>query len=57
MKERLILWFPFVLAVLVPLAGFVYGVVQYSAGERNTGVRLIALSLIASVIWVLVFVG
>lgn len=53
--DRAAIWLPYVLAVVVPLAGFLYGLIQMSAGQRDEGLRLVGLSLIGAVLWVLVF--
>jgi len=55
---RLAVVFPFLLAVLLPPAGLLIGLsqLQKHGEERNLGVRLIVVSVLAAIVWVLLFV-
>ena len=55
MGKRLGFYFPFVLAVLLPPVGVMLGVVALQT-DRDQGMRLIAVSLLAAIVWVLLFV-
>ena len=56
MGERAAGIFPFAIAVLLPPAGLILGLVAMQK-ERELGVRLIVVSLLAALVWVLLFVG
>jgi len=56
MGERLAAIFPFLLAVLLPPAGLLIGLSQIER-ERDLGVRLIVVSLLAGVVWALLFLS
>ena len=49
--------FPFALAILFPPVGLLLGVAGLQQGDRELGVRLIVVSLLAAVVWVLLFVA
>lgn len=51
MGERIAAALPFAIAVLLPPAGLLIGLSQLQR-EREIGLRLIAISLLASVVWV-----
>jgi hypothetical protein len=53
--ERLSEYFPFILAVLFPPVGVLLGVVEYPK-DRDQGMRLVAVSVLAAIVWVLIFV-
>lgn len=53
MGERASLYFPFVLAVLFPPVGVMLGAVEWRK-DRNVAVRLISVSLLAVVVWILI---
>ncbi|HET6997959.1 MAG TPA: hypothetical protein VFI03_05155 [Solirubrobacterales bacterium] len=55
MGERLSLFFPFILAVLFPPVGVLLGAIEWPK-DRELGMRLIAVSLLAAVVWFLLFV-
>jgi hypothetical protein len=55
MGARLSLYFPFVLAVLFPPVGILLGAVEYPK-DRELSMRLIAVSLLAGVVWVVLFI-
>lgn len=55
MKERLVAWFPFVLALLLPVAGLVYGVIRIGAGDRDLGLRIIGVAVVAATVQALIF--
>jgi hypothetical protein len=53
---RLAVIFPFLLAVLLPPAGLLIGLSQLQQ-DRDLGIRLIVVSALAAVVWVLLFVA
>jgi phosphotransferase system glucose/maltose/N-acetylglucosamine-specific IIC component len=55
MGERASSIFPFVIAVILPPAGLIIGLAELTE-DRALGARLIAVSLIAAIVWVLLFV-
>jgi hypothetical protein len=56
MGERASTLFPFGIAVVLPPAGVLLGALNIQQGERDLGMRLIAVSLLAAIVWVLLFV-
>jgi hypothetical protein len=56
MGERASSLFPFGIAVVLPPAGLLLGLLNIQQGNREQGTRLILVSLLAAVIWVLLFV-
>ena len=56
MGERASTLFPFGIAVVLPPAGVLLGLLNIQQGERDLGMRLIAISLLAAIVWVLLFV-
>jgi hypothetical protein len=57
MGERASTLFPFGIAIVLPPAGFLLGILNLMQENRVLGIRLILVSLLAAVIWVLLFVG
>ena len=55
MGERLTEYFPFILAVLLPPVGVLLGFVEMQK-DREAGVRIIVVALLAAVVWALLFV-
>ena len=55
MGERLTEYFPFILAVLLPPVGILLGAIEMPK-DREAGVRIIAVALLAMVVWALLFV-
>jgi hypothetical protein len=55
MGERLTAYFPFVLAVLLPPVGILLGFVEMQR-DREAGVRIIAVAVLAAVVWALLLV-
>jgi hypothetical protein len=55
--ERASSLFPFGIAVVLPPAGLILGLLNIQQGERELGARLIVVALLASVVWVLLFVA
>jgi hypothetical protein len=45
--------FPFAIAVFLPPAGLLLGVMQYTQEDRDLGVRLIVVAVLAAIVWVL----
>jgi hypothetical protein len=48
--------FPFAIAVVLPPAGLILGFVALQE-DRELGLRVMAVSVLAAVVWVLLFVG
>ncbi len=44
-------------AIVIPLAGLMIGLAVLSRGKRQTGMGIIALSLVASAVWAYVLFG
>jgi 4-amino-4-deoxy-L-arabinose transferase-like glycosyltransferase len=57
MGERAPTLFPFGIAVVLPPAGVLLGLLNIQQGKRDLGMRLIAVSLLAAIVWVLLFVA
>jgi hypothetical protein len=57
MGERASNLFPFGIAVVLPPAGLLLGILNLLQHNRALGIRLILVSLLAAVVWVLLFVG
>ncbi len=57
MGDRLSGIFPFAIAVLLPPAGLILGLAALQKPDRELGARLIVVSLLAALVWVLLFVG
>ncbi len=57
MANRVSTLFPFAIAVLLPPAGLILGLAALQKPERELGVRLIVVSLLAALVWVLLFAG
>jgi hypothetical protein len=55
MGERAAIYVPYALAVLFPPVGVILGGVSLK-DDREMGMRLIAISLLAAVVWVFIFV-
>jgi len=53
---RLAVVFPFLLAILLPPAGLLIGLSQLDK-DRELGLRLIAVTVLASVVWVFLIVS
>jgi hypothetical protein len=52
MKERANAIFPFAIACALPPAGVLLGLVSIQQEDRDTGLRLIVVSIIAAAAWV-----
>ncbi len=55
MLDRLRVAFPYVLAVVLPLAGVVLAAVRYTEGERDDALRIAAASLLGLLLLGLIF--
>ena len=53
MNRRATEIFPFAIAVVIPPAGLLIGILQLTQEDRNTGVRIIVVALLAAVVWTL----
>jgi hypothetical protein len=56
MGERASSLFPFGIAVVLPPAGLILGLLELQQ-HRETGIRLIGVSLLAAVVWCLLLLG
>ena len=56
MGERASTLLPFGIAVVLPPAGLLLGLLNIQQDNRDLGIRLIVVSLLAAVVWVLLFV-
>lgn len=56
MTGRLSTLLPFAIAIFLPPAGLILGLAGLQQ-DRQMGLRLIAVALLAAVVWVLLFVG
>lgn len=56
MADRLSYLFPFTIAVILPPAGLIIGLAELRE-DKQLGFRLIAVSLLAALVWVLLFTG
>jgi hypothetical protein len=54
--ERLSQIFPFAIAVVLPPAGLLLGLVELRE-DRELGIRLIVVAVLAAVVWTLLFLG
>jgi hypothetical protein len=54
--DRLAVAFPFLIAVLLPPAGLLIGLSQLDK-DRELGLRILAVALLASVVWVFLIVS
>ncbi len=57
MGERASTLFPFGIAVVLPPAGLLLGLLNIQQENRDLGIRLILVSVLAAVVWALLFVG
>lgn len=55
-KAQLAARMPYIIAVLLPPAGVLLALVELQDGHREAAMRLIAVSLLAAIVWVLLFV-
>jgi hypothetical protein len=53
--ERASQLFPFGIAVVLPPAGLIIGLLNLQQGNKDLGMRLIAVSVLAAIVWVLLF--
>ncbi len=56
MGERASSLFPFGIAAVLPPAGLILGLLSLQQGEREQGIGVIVVALLAAVVWVLLFV-
>lgn len=57
MKERLVAWFPYVIAVILPLAGLFLALWRFLEDDRVTGLYLLLISLTSGLVWYLLLTG
>jgi hypothetical protein len=53
MRDRLVEIFPFAIAIVMPPAGLIIGLLQMTQEDRGLGLRIVVVALIAAVVWVL----
>lgn len=51
MRARAAIYFPFLLAIALPPAGFILGAATAADKDRDLGVRLMVTAAVAAVIW------
>jgi hypothetical protein len=49
--------FPFAIAIVLPPAGLVLGLSQVSGDDRDLGIRLIVVAVIAAIVWTLLLLA
>jgi hypothetical protein len=57
MGERASQLFPFGIAVVLPPAGLILGLLNIQEDEKELGVRLIVVSVLAAVVWAFLFLA
>lgn len=57
MGERASQLFPFGIAVVLPPAGLILGLLNIQQDEKELGVRLIVVSVLAAVVWAFLFLA
>ena len=57
MRARATAIFPFAIAVFLPPAGLILGLVQLGQEDRDLGVRLIVVASLALVVWIVLLGG
>ena len=57
MGERAAIYVPFALAVLFPPVGLLLGLIGLQDGERDKGVRLLIVSVLAAAVWAFIFLA
>ena len=53
MRARATSIFPFAIAVFLPPAGLILGMIQLGQQDRDLGIRLIIVASLAALVWVL----
>jgi hypothetical protein len=53
MLDRLRVWFPYIVAVALPLAGAILAILRFTEGDREDGLRLAAASLLGLALYAL----
>jgi hypothetical protein len=56
-RARATALFPFAIAVFLPPAGLIIGLLQLGQEDRDLGVRLIVVASVALVVWVVLLSG
>ncbi|MGK2937540.1 MAG: hypothetical protein ACSLFR_07015 [Solirubrobacteraceae bacterium] len=51
MKERLVSWFPYIIAIVLPLAGLFLALWRFTEHDRVQGMYLVLISLTAGLVW------
>jgi len=57
MGARLSLYFPFVIAVLMPPAGLILGLIGLQEDDRDKGVGLLLISVLAAAVWAFILLA
>lgn len=57
MKQRLADLFPYLLAIVLPLAGLLVGIWRIQQGDRAVGQHMVLLSIVATGVWLVILSG
>jgi hypothetical protein len=57
MGDRAVIYVPFALAVLFPPVGLILGLIGLQEGDRDKGVRLLVVSVLALLVWAFLFLA
>jgi hypothetical protein len=57
MGERASQLFPFGIAIVLPPAGLILGLLNIQQDEKELGVRLIVVSVLAAIVWAFLFLA
>jgi hypothetical protein len=57
MGERASQLFPFGIAIVLPPAGLILGLLNIQQDEKELGLRLIVVSVLAAVVWAFLFLA
>lgn len=57
MGERASQLFPFGIAIVLPPAGLILGLLNIQQDEKELGLRLIVVSVLAAIVWAFLFLA
>jgi len=57
MRTRATAIFPFAIAVFLPPAGLLVGLAALTQNERDLGIRLVIVSVLAAAVWAFILLG
>ncbi|MBJ7328421.1 MAG: hypothetical protein JHC95_00900 [Solirubrobacteraceae bacterium] len=52
-KERLVAFFPYAIAIVLPLAGIFLALWRFIENDREMGIYLLLVSLVSGLIWLI----